>query len=236
MKCLLALGASSDIGSRLIEKIYQDYDCIIAHYYGWNDNLSRIKEKCGDKLRFIEINLSDMNEVHKMIETINNEGITPTHIVHFAMSKIAINKFNKLSLDKMDLDWKICFDSFVTILQEYLPKMAKNKYGRVVFTLSSVTYNEPPKYEAGYVAIKYALLGLMKSLALEYEDKGICINGVSPDMVNTGFISDIPELLVEQYAFTKENKHILTVDEVVPTFASLLSDECNKNGENILIS
>ena len=235
MKTLLVVGSSSDMGSKLIEKIKDNYDCVWAHFYGWNENMDRLKSINNGNIHFIEYNLTSTEEVEKMINLIEESGNIPNNIVHFAMSKLCINKFNKLSLEKMDMDWKICFDSIVMILQSFLPKMQKDKYGRIVFTLSSVTLGVPPKYEAGYVSIKYAMLGLMKSLAAEYGDKGIFVNGVSPDMVRTSFISDVPQLLVDQYAFEKPKKDILSVDDVIPTFVSLLSDDNELNGENILI-
>lgn len=68
-----------------------------------------------------------------------------------------------------------------------IPNMAKKKYGRIVFMLTSCTINNPPKYQSSYVTVKYALLGLMKALAVEYADRGITVNGVSPDMMETKF-------------------------------------------------
>ena len=45
--------------------------------------------------------------------------------------------------------------------------------GKVVFMLTSCVLNMPSKYQASYVTAKYALLGLMRSLSVEYADKGI---------------------------------------------------------------
>jgi 3-oxoacyl-[acyl-carrier protein] reductase len=92
----------------------------------------------------------------------------------------------------------------------------------------------PPKYQTAYTTVKYALLGLMKSLATEYASKGITINGVSPDMIQTKFLSNLPGLIIEQYAESRPQKQILKVDDVIPTFAFLLSDGAdNINGMNI---
>ena len=114
--------------------------------------------------------------------------------------------------------------------------MQKQRSGKIVFMLTSYVVGMPPKYQAAYTTVKYALLGLMKSLAAEYADKGIAINGVSPDMIQTKFISQLPHLLVEQYAGTLPGKRILSVDDVVPAFQFLLSDGANLiHGENICI-
>lgn len=117
----------------------------------------------------------------------------------------------------------------------FLPHMHRQRYGKIVLMLTANIFDKmPAKFQASYVAVKYALLGLMKSIAVEYEGKGITCNGVSPDMVRTKFLSDLPELLVEQYAANRPLKKILTVDDVVPAFEFLLSEGADCiNGMNI---
>lgn len=47
---------------------------------------------------------------------------------------------------------------------------------------------------------KYALLGLLRTLSVEYEKKGIMINGISPGMMETKFLDGISRLVVEKFA------------------------------------
>ena len=115
--------------------------------------------------------------------------------------------------------------------------MAKNKFGKIVVMLTSYTTNIPPKYLASYVTSKYALLGLVKALANEYSDKGIKINGISPSMIETKFLQSIPELIVKQNAMNSPTGSNLSVDDVIPMFKFLLSDESNSiTGQNIAIT
>ena len=113
------------------------------------------------------------------------------------------------------------------ILNAYLPKLAKLKEGRVVFMLSSATSGVPPMAMAHYVTAKYALLGLMKSLSSEYSSKGITVNAVSPSMIETEFLSQIPQQLVEITA----DKHPLGRNglpaDVVPAICFLLSQQAS---------
>ena len=103
--------------------------------------------------------------------------------------------------------------------------------------LTSCTINIPPKYLASYVTIKYALLGLVKALSAEYCSKGIEINGISPSMINTKFLNNIPELIVNQNAINSPTKKNLDVDDVIPTFEFLLSEKSNGiTGQNIAIT
>jgi 3-oxoacyl-[acyl-carrier protein] reductase len=92
---------------------------------------------------------------------------------------------------------EVSVHSIVLILQAFIPYMEKNRYGRIVFMLASYMQNYPAQYQSGYVTVKYALLGLMTSLTVEYADKVITVNGVSLDMMGIKFQSDIPEMIVE---------------------------------------
>lgn len=70
-------------------------------------------------------------------------------------------------------------------MQACLPQMIGQRYGRIVFT-SSITGSVvgQPGY-AHYGATKAAMLGLMRSAALEVADAGITINAVLPGNVRT---------------------------------------------------
>jgi 3-oxoacyl-[acyl-carrier protein] reductase len=115
--------------------------------------------------------------------------------------------------------------------------MMKEKYGRVVFMLTSNTVGIPAKYQSSYVTVKYALLGLMKALSAEYADKGITFNGVSPDMMETGFLDNIPDLIIEQNAQNSPLGRNIRIDEVIPVIEYMLSDRgAAMTGQNIAIT
>lgn len=236
MKVLFVIGASSDLGSELIQKNVGRYDFVWAHYFHWNEKLENIKSIYGDKISFICADLSHENEIKEMIELIKTDGRIPNQIVHFPMTKLMIKKFAKSSWKEYEDALNVTLRSAVMISQSFLPYMKKCKYGKLLFVLSSVTSGIPPKYESSYVTVKYALLGLMKSLAVEYGDSGICINGISPDMIQTKFISDVPELLLASYSQTRPGGKILSVEEIIPVIDFILSDGADKlNGENICV-
>ena len=161
----------------------------------------------------------------------------PTHIVHLPAGKFENIKFNKITWEKFQTDINIALRSLVIILNGFLPIMSKNKFGRIVVMLTSCTTNIPPKYLSSYVTSKYALLGLVKALSTEYADKGIRINGVSPTMIETTFLQNVPELLVQQNAMNSPTGANLTVEEVLPLIEFLLHDSAGSiTGQNIAIT
>ena len=179
----------------------------------------------------------DEKSTYEFVEKVKSIEKIPTHIVHLPASKCENIKFSKLTWDKFQQEINISLRSLVVILNYFLPLMAKNNYGKVEIMLTSYTTNIPPKYLASYVTIKYALLGLIKALSSEYSNKGIRINGVSPSMIETKFLENIPELVVKQNALNSVTGKNLTLEEVIPTFEFLLSDKSDCiTGQNIAIT
>ncbi len=236
-KILLVTGGSSDVGLALIKRIHHHYDTVIAHHIGDDHKLKELQQELGDKLILLKGNFLDEEDTHRFVEEIKKTGKIPTDIVHLPAGRVENMKFSKMDWSKFQSDLDISLRSLTIILNEFLPVMAKNKYGRVVAMLTSYTLNVPPKYLSSYVTSKYALMGLVKALAVEYAGKGITINGVSPTMMETKFLDSIPRLVVEQNANNSNTGKNLKVEEVIPTFEFLLSEDANCiTGQNIAIT
>ena len=158
-------------------------------------------------------------------------------IIHLLVKKINNQKFIKSSWKQFDNEMQVSLYSIVMILKELIPQMMKQKYGRIIIMLSSYTLNIPPKFLSSYVTVKYALLGLIKSLSVEYANKGITINGISPEMIETKFLSDIPKLIVQKNAQDSPLGRNLYVQDIIPMFLYLLSDEAEViTGQNFGIT
>lgn len=237
-KKLMVIGASSDMGTALISKIEGNYDKIYAHYLHEKPALSELKNKLGEKLVLLQADLEDKSSIEeKILKPLREQNEEPCHIVYLPSLKIFIERFHKSKSQDFKRGMQISVYAAVQILQEYMPRMAKQKYGKVVMMLTANVLNNPPGYQSVYVTHKYALLGLMKSLAAEYASKNITVNGVSPDMIETDFLSELPELVIAQNAQNGPTGRNLQVSDVVPAFEYLLSDEADAvTGVNIPIT
>lgn len=220
---LLIIGASSEIGINLINNTSRDTQ-IIAHYNSSKEELEKLKET-NENLFLIKADLSSSSEVNSLINEVETKFGTPNKIVHLASSKFNNIRFKDLDLDSFDEELTIGIKSLIVILKAFLPKLAKEKRGKVVCMLSSVTLNVPPKNLVQYTAIKYMLLGIVKSLASEYADKRININGISPSMIETKFLSNVNEKIVELSAYNNPLKRNAQVTDVVPSINFLLSKD-----------
>ena len=102
--------------------------------------------------------------------------------------------------------------------------------------LSSVTVS-PTAFNSSYHISKYALLGLMKSAAVELAPKKITVNAVSPTMIDTKFISSVSPLAKKGRIENSPLKRLASTDDVIVSIAHLLDEEnCFETGQNLLLS
>tara|TARA_B110000008_G_scaffold91493_1_gene93676 strand:- start:279 stop:1010 length:732 start_codon:yes stop_codon:yes gene_type:complete len=233
---VLIIGASSDIGIDLIQNFDEDA-LLIAHYNSSNKSLIELSNKIDNELVMIKADLSREDEILSMIEDIENNHGIPNKIIHLAAPKFKNIRFKDIKLDDFQNELEISLKSLIVILNKFLPKLAKEKQGKVVCMLSSVVLSAPPKALSQYTMIKYALLGLVKSLASEYSDKNIQINAISPSMCDTKFLDGINEKLIEINAYNHPLKRNATVNDITPIIKMLVSSKSNYiNGVNIPIT
>lgn len=229
-------GASSDIGIALIKNITEE--CVIVAHYNSNEaKLLELQKETKNKIVTIQSDFSSTNSIITMLDEIESKVGVPNKIIHLASPKVDNIRFKDVDWNNFQLELNISLGSITLILNKFLPKMAFAKKGRVVCMLSSYTFGVPPKAMAQYTTVKYALLGLMKSLASEYAGKKITINCISPSMIETQFLSNINDRIIEITADSHPLKRNATVMDVIPSILMLLSDEAAYiNGVNIPIA
>ena len=243
-KVYLITGASSDIGITFLKKLEEQLNkegqkaVVLAHYGFHGERLIQLKEEATAlELIPVQADLSQAEDVEKLIETVKAQGSCPDYILHLPAAKLTYHKMKQFSVQDIEKDMAIQVYSLGEIGKAFLPVMAKRKSGKVVVMLSSVTLGMPPKFMSRYVTVKYALLGLMKSMAMEYADKGINVNAVSPNMMETQFLEQIDEKIVEMNREGCTMKRNVKVEETVAAIEFLFSEGADyMNGVNLNMS
>jgi 3-oxoacyl-[acyl-carrier protein] reductase len=77
-------------------------------------------------------------------------------------------------------------------IQQALPSMMRNRWGRIV-NISSVVGQAGSAGQANYAASKAGLIGLTKALAQEMASRGITVNAVAPGYIATDMTKDLPD-------------------------------------------
>lgn len=241
-KIYLILGASSDLGIGLIKRIIEENQrndiVIVAHYNSNSQVLNKICEEYGDiDIRLVQADLSCMAETNRLIDVVDSWNLVPTHIISLCANSFRYNRLLEWDYDIVLKDMNIQVFSFAEIVKKYIRHMAQLGYGKIIAMLTEATIDAPPKNMSEYATVKYALLGLIKSIARDYEDKGVNINGISPSMINTNFVSGVGRKVREFAAESNPKHRNLEVSDVVPTIMFLMSDETEFiSGTNINLS
>ncbi len=88
-------------------------------------------------------------------------------------------------------------------MQQVLPAMAVAGYGRIV-NVASTAGLAGYAYVAAYCAAKHGVVGLTRSLALEFATKGVTVNAVCPGYTETEIVRDGIARVVEKTGRTPE--------------------------------
>lgn len=232
---LLIVGASSTLGIGYIRAYATEYSKIIAHC---NTNATQLREIAREgnfNIDIIESDLSSNEGAALLVEFIEASRLQIDTIAFFAAPRLQLKRFHKLEWEEFLLHLNVQAKASFIVLKYLLPKMAMHKRGKVVFVLSSVLDGKPPQGVSDYMLGKYAMLALMKSAAAEYASKSICINAVSPSMMETKFVDGIPGSLVEINAEAHPRGANAKPNEIIPIVRFLLSkDSAFITGQNII--
>ena len=188
-KKILITGATGGIGGSLIKKFVSLGGNVLAT--GTNtEKLDQIKKNnLGIKVKKFDI--SEHSRIEEFIENVTLELGGLDVLINNAGKNI-----DNLSLRMKEDEWKKIIDINLTstfLLTKYsIKKMLRTKYGRVV-NITSVVGHTGNAGQTNYAASKAGIIGMSKSLAIEYAKKNITINCVSPGFIISDMTMNIAE-------------------------------------------
>lgn len=104
-----------------------------------------------------------------------------------------------------------------------LPRMVEAGGGAIV-NMSSILGSVGIAQSSAYVAAKHALVGLTRSAALEYADKGVRVNAVGPAFIDTPLLQNLDEEMRSGLAGMHPIGRLGQPEEVAALTVFLLSD------------
>ena len=129
-------------------------------------------------------------------------------------------------------DWEKLFNllflSAVDIIQQVLPGMKANRFGRIL-TITSVAVKQPADNLISSNAVRASLLGLVKSLSNEVADFGITVNNLMPGYTSTNRLQGLIEKnpAVNNVKETIPMKRFGTPEEFAAAAAFLVSERAS---------
>ena len=171
-------GATGDIGEEFVKRLLDETDQIWA--VGRSDaKLASLKERYGDKIIPVKVDLSDKDELFGFCRKIEEEKPSIRYLVNNAgVAKLGpVSEFTLEEIsDLLDINDKAA----TLISRAALPFMEKGSY---ILNVASASAFQPNPYIALYSASKAYLLSFSRSL--NAENKDINCMAICPGWVDT---------------------------------------------------
>jgi 3-oxoacyl-[acyl-carrier protein] reductase len=185
-KTALVTGASRNIGRAIALKLAGAGADIVVNALNDRDaaeGVAREIRALGRKSLVQVADITDRKAVDGMVREAN-AALGPIDI-------LVCNASSRGQIDFLDLDYKtwrrvidISLDGTFHCAQATLPGMIAKGWGRIV-TLGGISWHAGTKRRAHNLTGKSGLTGLTRALAVEFGDRGITANVISPGAIDT---------------------------------------------------
>ncbi len=185
----IVTGASSGIGKDIVKELAKrNYS--VAMLSRSLDKMEEVIEEIGatqGALLAIPCDLSTPNEIICAVKRVQLELGNVSILVNNAGFGGPMQQFEKVSLDEWDYIFSVNVRGAFLCAQQVLPEMKKNQFGRII-NISSILGLAGAEGSSAYIASKHALIGLSRSIAVEYGKYGITCNALCPGYIQTSML------------------------------------------------
>ena len=226
-KSIVVTGCLQGIGQETLRVMAEHGANVFACSYKKTDEFEQLCSKLAEKNNVsiwpVYFDMMDNNSIKEAAKEIQGQKVEINGLVNIA----GINRdafFNMVRIQDLQDTFQVNFFSQI-ILSQYIVKLMqrKNTAGSIVFT-SSITALDGNEAQMAYGASKAALIGAMKTMALELGKTGIRVNAVAPGVIKTPMTDALDGTIIDKKIRTMDIPRIGTAEEVANVFLYLMSD------------
>lgn len=233
-KVALITGAANGIGRATALRFAREGARLVVSDLDENglQEVSKEIETRGGGLAMVVGNVTERADVQKMVDAalerfgrldvlINNAGVNRDTLV----TRIKEGEVKFMSDEHWDTVLNVNLKGTWLCSQIAAVPMMKQNYGRIVNTSSIGALGNIG--QANYAASKAGVIGLTKTLALEWARYNIAVNCVAPGATKTTMTAGIPEKLMEGLLAKIPYRRLAEPEEIAAAHAFLASDEAS---------
>ena len=183
--------------------------------------------------------LNDHNAVHTSVVDVTDESsvqaATESTLARFGKISLLVNNAgiagkNAKTWELEVADWKRVLDIDLTgvflCCRSVVPHLLKNGYGRIV-NIASIAGKEGNPNAAHYSAAKAGVIGLTKSLGKELAQNNICVNCITPAVIETDILNQVSQEHIDYMLSKIPMGRFGLKEEAAALVAWLCSSECS---------
>lgn len=242
-KVAIITGAAQGIGAE-VARTYAREGAQLALFDTSYDVLETLKgelvNQCASKISIYKVDVGNEDVVNAAID----EVVATYGQLDVLVNNAGTNVFSTI-LDLTPEDWQRCISvnlmGAINCSRSAIAHMLINNYGNIV-NIASVHGHKIVKGAFPYTISKHAIIGMSRSLAIEYADQGIRVNSISPGLIDTPLAKKYFDSCADAAAEREKQRQSIPVkrfgqpEEVAQTALFLGSDEARFiNAADILI-
>jgi len=216
----LLIGASSSFGLAIAKALTNDeQQLIITHNSEIGRNmLSEFNQTKSIKIFSLDVTDESLvtNFAKQLPQSVNN-------IIYSVSAPLSFKSFREETWADYEIHWQTQVKGLWFIIHEIL--LGEHNLKNIIAIGSTAAFSVPPARLSSYNTAKYALIGLMRSMAVELAPLKIAVNLISPGVTGQGISNIFPDKILELAKAQTPFKRLANADDVVLSVRFLLSQK-----------
>lgn len=231
-KVALVFGGSGGIGFEIVKTLASNGIQVCSLYHTNKENAGSIKN-----VSLYNADLSD----NKSLNNAFNNVIKDHNLIDVVVFSVTLPITNKNILEMKWEDFEqhinLQIKGLFSVVQNLKDQINSGHKTKFIILLTEYCVGKPPTGLSDYITAKYGLMGFTKAAAIELAKYKCTFNMISPGMVQTDLIKNVPSKLVEIAIKTNPLKKIASTEDVANVVLFLASDKSDYlNGVNIMVN